>query len=144
MRGVRPGGARVSLSQKQDFGRIKLLQIHSGAQEAAVVLGRRMHMALPTHFLTPMLRLSHAGRLLNQQPIHPPACRDARWGRMAEVYGEDPLLLSRMAAAYVRGLQGPPNAPYVKVGATCKVGGWVCCVGHFCGLLSCRPSRLLA
>lgn len=42
---------------------------------------------------------------------------------MAEVFGEDPLLLSRMAAAYVRGLQGPPDAPYVKVGATCKVGG---------------------
>lgn len=51
------------------------------------------------------------------------AHRDARWGRMAEVFGEDPLLLSRMAAAYVRGLQGPPDAPYVKVGATCKVGG---------------------
>lgn len=48
---------------------------------------------------------------------------------MAEVWGEDPLLLSRMAAAYVRGLQGPPDVPFVKAGATCKVGvplgrGW--------------------
>ena len=33
--------------------------------------------------------------------------RDARWGRMAESAGEDPYLGSAMAAAYVRGYQGP-------------------------------------
>jgi beta-glucosidase len=33
--------------------------------------------------------------------------RDARWGRMAEGAGEDPYLGSAMAAAYVRGYQGP-------------------------------------
>jgi beta-glucosidase len=33
--------------------------------------------------------------------------RDARWGRMAEGAGEDPFLGSEMAAAYVRGYQGP-------------------------------------
>jgi beta-glucosidase len=33
--------------------------------------------------------------------------RDARWGRMAEGAGEDPYLGSVMAAAYVRGYQGP-------------------------------------
>jgi beta-glucosidase len=32
--------------------------------------------------------------------------RDARWGRMAEGAGEDPLLGSAIAAAYVRGYQG--------------------------------------
>jgi beta-glucosidase len=32
--------------------------------------------------------------------------RDARWGRMAEGAGEDPFLVSAMAAAYVRGYQG--------------------------------------
>jgi beta-glucosidase len=32
--------------------------------------------------------------------------RDARWGRMAEGAGEDPFLVSEMAAAYVRGYQG--------------------------------------
>jgi len=32
--------------------------------------------------------------------------RDARWGRMAEGAGEDPVLGSAMAAAYVRGYQG--------------------------------------
>ena len=32
--------------------------------------------------------------------------RDPRWGRASETYGEDPWLTGRMAAAYVRGLQG--------------------------------------
>jgi beta-glucosidase len=32
--------------------------------------------------------------------------RDPRWGRIAEGFGEDPLLASRMAAAMVRGYQG--------------------------------------
>ncbi len=32
--------------------------------------------------------------------------RDARWGRIAEGYGEDPYLTSRMAEAAVRGFQG--------------------------------------
>lgn len=33
--------------------------------------------------------------------------RDARWGRIAEGAGEDPYVGSAMAAAYVRGYQGP-------------------------------------
>jgi beta-glucosidase len=38
--------------------------------------------------------------------------RDARWGRMAEGSGEDPVLGAAMAAAYVRGYQGTNvNAP---------------------------------
>ncbi|HOJ92047.1 MAG TPA: glycoside hydrolase family 3 N-terminal domain-containing protein [Dictyoglomaceae bacterium] len=32
--------------------------------------------------------------------------RDPRWGRTEETFGEDPYLVSRMAAAYVKGLQG--------------------------------------
>ena len=32
--------------------------------------------------------------------------RDPRWGRMEETFGEDPYLVSRMGAAYIRGLQG--------------------------------------
>src|SRR5712691_10077078 len=35
--------------------------------------------------------------------------RDARWGRIAEGAGEDPLLGSAMAAAYVRGFQSEPG-----------------------------------
>ncbi len=32
--------------------------------------------------------------------------RDPRWGRTEETYGEDPFLTTRIAVAYVRGLQG--------------------------------------
>ncbi len=32
--------------------------------------------------------------------------RDPRWGRTEETFGEDPYLVSRMGAAYVKGLQG--------------------------------------
>lgn len=32
--------------------------------------------------------------------------RDPRWGRTEETFGEDPYLVSRMATAYVKGLQG--------------------------------------
>jgi beta-glucosidase len=35
---------------------------------------------------------------------------DPRWGRLEETYGEDPELASRMAVAYVRGLQGDDPA----------------------------------
>ncbi len=34
--------------------------------------------------------------------------RDPRWGRTPETYGEDPWLTSRMAVAFVKGLQGTP------------------------------------
>lgn len=33
-------------------------------------------------------------------------CRDPRWGRLEETNGEDPNLVSRMAVAFVTGLQG--------------------------------------
>src|SRR5512143_2460664 len=32
--------------------------------------------------------------------------RDARWGRVAETFGEDPTLVSNFGMAYVKGLQG--------------------------------------
>ncbi|PSC75758.1 putative beta-D-xylosidase 7 [Micractinium conductrix] len=47
--------------------------------------------------------------------------RDPRWGRLAETFGEDPLLQSNMAVAHVRGLQGGDGTgTYLKAGATCK------------------------
>ncbi len=49
--------------------------------------------------------------------------RDPRWGRVEETYGEDPFLVARMGAAYVRGMQGPGPA----VGPD-KI---VCTVKHF-------------
>jgi beta-glucosidase len=40
--------------------------------------------------------------------------RDPRWGRGQETYGEDPYLTSRMAVAFVTGVQGPnPDLPLV-------------------------------
>ena len=45
--------------------------------------------------------------------------RDPRWGRTKESYSEDPYLLSRMAVAFVKGLQG--NDPkHLKTIATVK------------------------
>lgn len=48
--------------------------------------------------------------------------RDARWGRVAEGPGEDPLLASRIAAAAVRGFQG------AGIGAPGRVAA---CLKHF-------------
>ncbi len=45
--------------------------------------------------------------------------RDPRWGRIQECFGEDPYLTSRIAVAYVKGLQGD-DPRYLKVAATLK------------------------
>lgn len=46
-------------------------------------------------------------------------CRDPRWGRTGETYGEDPYLAGKMGAAFIRGIQG--NDPkYLKAVATPK------------------------
>jgi len=45
--------------------------------------------------------------------------RDPRWGRGQETYGEDPFLTSRMAVAFVTGMQGR-DPHYLKVVATPK------------------------
>ncbi len=50
--------------------------------------------------------------------------RDARWGRIVEGAGEDPFLGAAMAAAQVRGFQGP------SLGAPDRV---VACAKHFAG-----------
>lgn len=36
-------------------------------------------------------------------------CRDPRWGRTEEGYGEDPYLTGKMASAYIRGMQDEHN-----------------------------------
>lgn len=45
--------------------------------------------------------------------------RDPRWGRIQEIFSEDPFLTGRMAVAYVRGLQGDDIA-HLKLAATVK------------------------
>jgi len=45
--------------------------------------------------------------------------RDPRWGRGMETYGEDPYLTGRMAAKFIRGLQGD-DPKYLKTVATAK------------------------
>jgi beta-glucosidase len=45
--------------------------------------------------------------------------RDPRWGRGHETYGEDPLLTSRMAVAFIKGLQGD-DPTYYKTLACAK------------------------
>src|ERR1700710_1314537 len=45
--------------------------------------------------------------------------RDPRWGRIQEVFSEDPFLTGRMAVACVRGLQGD-DVNHLKVAATVK------------------------
>ena len=45
--------------------------------------------------------------------------RDPRWGRIQEVFSEDPYLTGRMAVAYVKGLQGEDVA-HLKLASTLK------------------------
>ena len=45
--------------------------------------------------------------------------RDPRWGRGMETYGEDPYLTSRLAVAFIKGLQGD-DPKYLKTVATAK------------------------
>ncbi|MEM8866279.1 MAG: beta-glucosidase BglX [Planctomycetota bacterium] len=50
--------------------------------------------------------------------------RDARWGRIAETLGEDPLLAGELAAAMVRGFQQEQNG---------QITGVLACAKHFVG-----------
>lgn len=59
-------------------------------QQVAAVAGRQMRAVGARVALSPVLDIA----------------RDPRWGRLEETYGEDPELVSRMAVAYVRGIQG--------------------------------------
>ncbi len=51
--------------------------------------------------------------------------RDARWGRVGETFGEDPLLVSVMGVAMVKGLQGPSMSGANSVASCIKhlIGG---------------------
>ena len=58
--------------------------------------------------------LGHIGTGLDTWSPNINIFRDPRWGRGQETYGEDPYLTSRMAVAFVTGMQGPDSdLPYV-------------------------------
>ena len=46
-------------------------------------------------------------------------CRDPRWGRGQETYGEDPFLTSRLGVAFIKGMQGD-DPKYLKTMACAK------------------------
>ncbi len=58
--------------------------------------------------------------------------RDARWGRIAETVGEDPLLASRMGVAMVRGFQGDDLSSSTSMAA---------CGKHFVGYGAAEAGR---
>ena len=62
-------------------------------------------------------RLSKHGLVFRSPVIN--VSRDPRWGRIQEVFSEDPFLTGRMGVAYVQGLQGD-DPHYLKVAATVK------------------------
>jgi len=47
-------------------------------------------------------------------------CRDPRWGRCQEGYGEDPYLQAELGTQYVMGLQNGSSEQYYEAVATCK------------------------
>lgn len=51
-------------------------------------------------------------------------CRDPRWGRVAESFGEDPYLTSRLAISMIKGFQGDDLSEKNNIAA---------CVKHFAG-----------
>ncbi len=60
-------------------------------------------------------------------------CRDPRWGRVAEGFGEDPYVGSRFAEAAVRGFQGGDHFVPGKSMAAC--------LKHFCGYGYCEGGK---
>ncbi|MBV9641254.1 MAG: hypothetical protein JO330_17080 [Mycobacteriaceae bacterium] len=61
-----------------------------GLGEMAELIGRQMRSVGLRQALSPVFDVA----------------RDARWGRVHETYGEEPCLVSAMAVAFTRGLQG--------------------------------------
>jgi beta-glucosidase len=78
----------------------------SAVQEMADIMRRQMRATGMLHALAPVMDVA----------------RDARWGRVAETYGEDPYLVSAMSVAFTRGMQGKDLREGVLV-----------CAKHFLG-----------
>ncbi len=66
--------------------------------------------------------IGREGRALGMHQCFAPMlglARDPRWGRVEETYGEDPYHVSRMAVAYINGVQGTGENRYGKDNMMC-------------------------
>jgi beta-glucosidase len=72
----------------------------------ADTIRRRMLLTGARHALAPVLDI----------------CRDPRWGRIEETYGEDPYMAAALGCAYIEALQGPDLADGVIATAKHLVG----------------------
>ncbi len=59
--------------------------------------------------------------------------QDLRWGRSYEGYSDDPALVTRYAAPFVRGLQGDPGAAHGTLGGLLQTGHVAASAKHFLG-----------
>src|SRR5574340_683240 len=59
--------------------------------------------------------------------------RDPRWGRIEETFGEDPLLVSQLGMAYIRGMQGADLAQGVLATGKHFIGHSLSLGGQNCG-----------
>ncbi len=57
--------------------------------------------------------------------------RDARWGRVEETFGEDPVLVARLGVAVVHGLQGRPGPGVDPQDAPIPADRVLACAKHF-------------
>ena len=63
--------------------------------------------------------------------------RDLRWGRVDETFGEDPYLIAELAAAMIRGYQGPEGVLGDRIDDTRILA----CAKHFAGYSETRGGR---
>ena len=86
-------------------------------QESATVFSDEARAIYNGWKQNPEVKSQHKGLIYRAPVIN--ISRNPYWGRIHEVYSEDPFLTGRMAVAYVQGLQG--NDPhYLKIAATLK------------------------
>ncbi len=67
---------------------------------------------------------------------------DPRWGRTEETFGEDPLLVARMGAAYIRGVQGDEMKHGLMATAKHFIGYSISSGGMNCGPIQAGPRFL--
>ena len=59
---------------------------------------------------------------------------DARWGRTYESFGDDPVVVAKLGAAHIRGLQGVDGPAFLQASGACIPSHSVAaCAKHFVG-----------